>query len=568
MLNTFKRIRWRHDSVLIGNMMVLAACGLIYEYLLSHYAGRIIGAVETAIYTMIGIMIVSMGIGAFAAKWIKDPYRGFVRLELALAILGGASILIMSAVISLAYKTPYLLQTIYGLSDIQFQGGFVSIIKKVSFYLPFFFGFVIGAMVGMEIPLIARIREQIYNQHLEHNTGTIYGADYIGAGIGAALWVYYGLSMPLVEAASYTALLNLFIAVIFLYIYRKKISGAARLGWFSVLVLIVIGVIAIKGEGWSQRYNSTLFVDEVVYTKATRYQQLTITYQHINNDVTPMLSLYINGGLQFSENDEHIYHQMLITPVMLASARHDNILLIGGGDGLALRDILKWNPKTVTVIDLDGDMTDIFSGKDAEVPEHLRRRINHITNRSFSDDRVKLINADAYLYIETLIDNKESYDAIIVDLPDPRHPNLNNLYSDLFYARLYHLLSGDGALGVQSTSPYHSKEAFISIGKTISVVGFTTAQYHNNIPSFGEWGWTVATKHGKPPRYRIQNSSHTIPDDYNWINKTLIESAFAFSDRFFITNKTIDINHLGSYTLYHYYLNAWQHNKGLYQREM
>ena len=63
------RLRW-HDAALIGAMGVVAACGLVYEYLMAHYAGRVLGAVEPTLYAMIGLMIVAMGFGAFAAKWI------------------------------------------------------------------------------------------------------------------------------------------------------------------------------------------------------------------------------------------------------------------------------------------------------------------------------------------------------------------------------------------------------------------------------------------------------------------------------------------------------------------
>lgn len=563
----FKDVRWKHDIILIGNMAVLAACGLIYEYLLSQYAGRIIGAVETAIYSMIGIMIVSMGLGAFAAKWIKEPFRGFVFLELAIAILGGTSILIMSAIVSMAYETPAFLQSVYGVSHIQLDGGIVGLVKNSTYYLPFFFGFLIGSMIGMEIPLIARVREQIYKKHLEHNTGTIYGADYIGAGVGAALWVYFGLRMPIILAATYTAALNLLVACIFLYVYRKRISTVRSFSWFAGFVFVALSIVIINGETWMQRYNSSLFVDEVIYTKSTPYQQITLTHQHIANGVEPVLALYINGGLQFSENDEHIYHQMLVTPPMLASARHDKVLLIGGGDGLALRDILKWNPGEVTVVDLDIAMTDIFSGKDPLMSARLKNKIIEITGNSFADNRVTLVNDDAFLYVDKLIAAGHHYDVIIVDLPDPRHPNLNKLYSDLFYSRLFNLLSGDGAMTVQSTSPYHAKKAFISIGKSIAVAGFSVQQYHMNVPSFGEWGWSIGTKRGAPPLQRIKTSEKSIPVDYQWINQRLIESAFTFSERFFDLANTVEINHIGSSTVYHYYNDAWQRSNGIYMRD-
>lgn len=562
-----KGVRWRHDFVLIGNMAVLAACGLIYEYLLSHYAGRIIGAVETAIYSMIGIMIVSMGLGAFFAKWVKQPFRSFVFLELAIAIVGGTSILVMSTVIWLVYETPALLQSVYGVSDIRLEGGIIAIIKELTYYLPFIFGFILGFMIGMEIPLIARVRESVYQQHLEHNTGTIYGADYIGAGFGAFLWVVYGLNLPIVLAASYTAALNLLVGCLFLFVYRNRIHNWRAYAWFSVLILAVLSVMMVHGDTRVQRNNSSLFVDQVVHAKSTPYQQLTMTQQHVLSKKITVLGLYINGGLQFSENDEHIYHQMLVAPAMLASHRHESVLLIGGGDGLALRDILRWQPKSVTVIDLDKDMTDIFSGKDLSVPLTLRDKIATMTQNSFADSRVHLINTDAFLYVDQLIGSQSQYDVIIVDLPDPRHPNLNKLYSAFFYSKLKPLLAADGAMSVQSTSPYHAKKAFISIGKSVAEAGFITDQYHANVPSFGEWGWTIATKLGATPLARIKSSEKHIPAAYSWISKPMIHAAFIFSEHFFENAEAIEVNHIGSNTAYRYHHESWQRNGGIYLRE-
>ncbi|MBV1959118.1 MAG: hypothetical protein KUG53_00160, partial [Pseudomonadales bacterium] len=175
-----------HDAFLIVTMGALAACGLIYEYLMAHYAGRVLGSLESTIYTMIGIMIVSMGVGAFLAKWIRVPFTGFVWLELAIGFVGASAVVVISISISLAFSFPTYLQEIYGLHpSITTDGGVVRGLSTAVKVIPFVAGAVLGLMIGMEIPLIARVREQLHGQHLENNVGTIYGADYIGAGIGA-----------------------------------------------------------------------------------------------------------------------------------------------------------------------------------------------------------------------------------------------------------------------------------------------------------------------------------------------------------------------------------------------
>ena len=219
-----------HDTALIGAMGLVAACGLVYEYLMAHFAGRILGAVEPTLYTMIGLMIVAMGLGAFAAKWISSIYRGFAWLELGIAVLGGTSVLALSAAVAVAYALPEWLRAVYGLdSSIVLDGGVAATLVAGARLLPFVAGFAIGFLIGMEIPLIARVREHIHARHLEHNLGTMYGADYIGAGAGAAVWVLVCLKMPIVFAAVGAAALNTLVGAAFLTIYRAQLKPVVAL---------------------------------------------------------------------------------------------------------------------------------------------------------------------------------------------------------------------------------------------------------------------------------------------------------------------------------------------------
>jgi len=554
----------RNDIVLIGIMGVLAACGLIYEYLLAHYAGRVIGSVDSAVYSMIGIMIVAMGIGAFLAKWIKNPYLGFSCLELIIGIFGGSAILLIASIIGLSYTLPQELQAIYGIdSTVAMDGGVMAIFKQMAFYTPYVCGFILGTMIGVEIPLIARIREDIHQTHLKHNMGTVYGADYIGAGIGAAIWVTVCLKLDIMVAAIGTASINILMGLVFLYHYQEKIKQVKLLWALHILALLFLVVLAMVGVKMTNGINATFFKDEVVYTKATPYQHLTVAKRNAGKGLPQIFSLYINGRLQFSSNDEMVYHSYLTYPAMLASARHDNILIIGGGDGLAVRDVLKWSPDSVTLIDLDKAMIDLFSGKDDKAPEDISEMLLALNQSSFLDERVSVINKDAFIEIEEMISKSKKFDTIIVDLPDPSHPDLNKLYSNYFYLRLKELLNGDGALVVQSTSPYHAKEAFISIGKSVADAGFTTQQYHANVPTFGEWGWTIATLHGKNALNRIKEIK-TIPIQDRWISKAMMESAFVFSPSFYENTSHIKVNKLGSHQLYYYHHDAWAKNEGLF----
>ena len=558
------RVVLGHDIALLGTMMVLAACGLIYEYLLAHYAGRIIGAVETSIYGMIGIMIVAMGIGAFLAKWIKDPFRAFAWLELSIAFVGACSILVMATMLALTYTLPLWLQDIYGLHpSMTTDGGVITILQQASFALPFLFGFILGVMIGMEIPLIARIRENIHGKHLMHNIGTIYGVDYIGAGVGAAIWVTICLKLPILVAAISTASVNALVGMFFLYRYRADINKPMALWLAHAALIITLILLAIGGGQWTRNMNSTLFKDKVEYSKVSPYQHITLTTRIQGKGLPKVMSLYLNGRLQFSSNDEVIYHSFLTYPPMLASARHDKILVIGGGDGLAVRDILRWQPELITLIDLDKAMLDLFSGKDGAVSEALNQRILSLNKRALLDKRLQIIVGDAFLEIEKLISKQQVYDTIIIDLPDPSHPDLNKLYSTYFYQRLRELLAGDGIIAVQSTSPYHAKKAFLSIGKTLAAAGFITEQYHANVPTFGEWGWSMGSKLGDSPLQRIK-ALDSLPLSAPWMSLAQIQAAFVFAPGFFKDLDKIEINLLGSNIIYQYHHDAWAGEDGIF----
>ncbi|WOT04570.1 polyamine aminopropyltransferase [Shewanella youngdeokensis] len=555
------KLGWFDDILLLGIMAVLAGCGLIYEYLLSHYAGRILGALEAAIYTMIGLMIVSMGVGALAARKIRCAYTGFAILELSVALCASLAILITAAVIGFGQQLPLIIAQTLGLPSDQLpNGGFIATLQQLSEYLPYFWGVLLGLMVGMEIPLIARVRQSLSDEHLQHNAGTIYGADYIGAGAGAAIWVGFMLAIDIQLAAALTASFNLLAGFLFIWRYWPKIRHAKILlaGHFTASGVLVL--LALHGPAWEQTFNNLLYKDNVVYAKATRFQQLTFTERLRGNGLGPVHSLYINGRLQFSSSDEHIYHSFLVHPTLAASARHSNVLIIGGGDGLGLAQVLKWQPEHVTLMDLDEELVRLFKSADSDMPAHLHQVLMSLNQNSLNDPRVRLIYDDAFNGVDRLLKAQEKFDAIIVDLPDPSHPDLNKVYSDSFYLKLKELMSRDAAVTVQSTSPYHAPKAFISVANTLESVGFKVEQYHHNVPSFGEWGWTIATLTGKGAKARL-SQIQALPIDDQWLTPELMHAAFAFPGNFYNDKHTIKANTLGSSQLYQYHQQAWLENQ-------
>jgi spermidine synthase len=524
----------------------------------------VLGVMESTIYTMFGLMFVSMGLGAFAAIKISCAFNGFVWLELIIALLGSCAILIIGGLITITQIFPELIANMLSLPpDMKPQGGLFKELSWLAFNSPYFFGVLLGFFIGMEIPLIARIREHIHQQHLANNLGTIYGADYVGAGIGAGIWVVFLLSIDISKAAALTASLNLIAGTFFILRYWRQLNWRKTFVTLHCVLAIVVVVMFNYGNQWLNQMNSLLYLDKVVHTDKTRYQQLTFTERHMGLDQENIINFYLNGRLQFSSIDEHIYHDYLVAPVMVGSARQDNILIIGGGDGLALRDVLKYNPKAVTLIDLDSELIDIFKNPNQRVNSRLAQQIMQLNNRSLQDDRVKIYRADAFIAINQLIKNKQVFDAIIVDLPDPSHPDLNKLYSVNFYARLKLLLSGDGLIAIQSTSPYHAKDSFIAIGNTVEAAQFNhVQQYHDNVPSFGEWGWTIASKNGASPLTRL-NKLNELPVTHQWLNLAILKAAFIFPNHFYRDKEAIGTNILGSHTIYQLHQKAWQDQQGL-----
>lgn len=561
------------DKALLGKdiaiffiMAVLAGCGLIYEYLLSHYAGRILGAVEIALFSIIGIMIVSMGLGAFSARYIKCPYTGFVVLELIIAILGSSSVLLIAGIVSISFLLPTVLATNYGIPpDLIPHGGLIQAFSSFAFSTPYIFGFMLGFLLGIEIPLIARIREDIYGRHLAHNAGAIYGMDYIGAGVGAAIWIFFMLTLDITLASSLTATANIMVGFLFYFLFSQHIKYRFLVLLGHVFVATLILTIGMSGATWEAEMEDLLYQDKVIYRENTRYQHITITERTTDPKKESILTFYINGRTQFSSNDEHIYHSMLTYPVLAASARQKNILVIGGGDGLALRDILRWDPDKVTLIDLDGSIVKLFTHAEEEESGRVefRERLSKLNKYAFSDKRVRIVNGDAYIEIDNLLQANQVFDAIVIDLPDPSHPDLNKLYSARFYSKLKHLLAGDGVIGIQSTSPYHAKNTFMSIGKTVKHAGYRfVQQYHHNIPSFGEWGWTIATKQGRSPKRRIESIT-TLPVNDGWMTKGKLLAAFEFSQNYYADLAQIKINRLGSGVIYQYHYKDWEQEQGI-----
>jgi spermidine synthase len=218
------------------------------------------------------------------------------------------------------------------------------------------------------------------------------------------------------------------------------------------------------------------FQDPVIYSTSTPYQRIVIT------GGAKELKLFLNGNLQFNSRDEYRYHEALVHPALASLNQPAVGLVLGGGDGMAVREILKYRSiREVTLVDLDKRMTDLFTEQD------LLSRLNH---DSLRDPRVSVITDDAFVWLKKC---RKQFDFIVVDFPDPGNFSLGKLYSDTFYRALKKVLKEDGLIVIQSTSPYYAKNSYWCVVETLRSVGLYTTPYHAYVPSFGDWGYVIAS---------------------------------------------------------------------------
>jgi spermidine synthase len=495
-----------HNRVLVLSVFVVASCGLAYELIAGALSSYLLGDSILQFSSIIGCYLFAMGVGAHFSRYVDDEHviERFIDIELLIALVGGIS------------------ATLLFLIFVWSAGSFRTVLYAVVF--------MIGAMVGMEIPLVMRILNDRKTEFKEL-VSRVLTFDYLGAlavsllfplvlapklglsrtaflfglmNASVGFWMIRLFKDDLLKtkaspAVAQTALSEPFstIPAMFEPSHPQPVDLQANLkrkyNFLQIKAAMVIGVM-ILGLGFSDRLTSwterQLYGDEVVHAFTSPYQRIVVT--RWNTD----LRLFINGNLQFSSRDEHRYHEALVHPIMQAHGKAERILVLGGGDGLAVREILKYpEVKSITLVDLDPQMTQLFATSAPLV------RLNE---NALNSTKVKIVNQDAMVWLEG---HKEQYDIVIIDLPDPSNFSLGKLYSVPFYRLLSKHIANNGLMTVQSTSPYFAPNAFWSINATLKEARLQTWPYHLYVPSFGEWGFVVASPSRAfevPTQYRAQ----------------------------------------------------------------
>lgn len=489
--------------LLMLTTLIISGCSICYELIISAVSSYLLGDSTLQYSVTIGLYMSAMGLGSFISKYMKKHlFDWFVLIEIGVGVMGGISALILF--LANLYLDSYQI-IMYG-----------EII-------------VIGTFVGVEIPLLTRIIEGDA-ENLRITISSIFSFDYIGGLLGSIAFPLLLLpQLGYFATAFLTGSMNILAAILIVFKYSDRIRKPAIFKGITVLLFAFMMWGVLFSGNISNYIEGGLYRDRVILSEQTQYQHIVLT-RHKDD-----LRLFIDGNVQFCSKDEYRYHEALVHIPMSQAAKKDKVLILGGGDGMAVRELLKYEGTQITLVDLDPEMIRICSEN---------KIIAGLNENSLKSDRLKIINDDAYRFLE---ENEEDYDVIIVDLPDPNNESLNKLYTNVFYRLCQNSLTKDGILAVQSTSPYYATKAFWCIGKTLESEGFFVKPYHLQVPAFGDWGFHLASRKELGDNYDITVETKYLSEDN-------VDALFSFGKDEIAED--VEINSLSKPVLIEYYSEA------------
>jgi spermidine synthase len=394
----------------------------------------------------------------------------------------------------------------------------------------------VGTLVGLEIPLLMRILKD--EMDFKDVVGKVLTFDYLGALVGSLMFALVMVPMLGTARTSFLfGILNALAGLVALWVLRDKIgrAGSVRLAVQGVGLVVLLGAGVFAAERIARFGEQGVYPGHIVYTEQTPYQRIVIT-----SDANAF-QLWLNGNLQFHSADEYRYHEALVHPAMAVARRRAQVLVLGGGDGLAVREVLRYpDVARITVVDLDPAMTRL-----AKRNPTLRA----LNRGALSDRRVRVVNDDAMVWLDE--GRRGPYDVVIADFPDPSDFALGKLYTTRFFALLRTALASHGVLAMQSTSPLGARTSFWCIEHTMRASGLTTRPYHATVPSFGEWGYVLASEEREIPMPR-----QLAVEGLQFLDDEMLPSLFTFPRD--MTRVETEVNRLQNQILVHYYSREWQ----------
>lgn len=482
--------RWR--ALLLAAVAACAACGLIYELALLTLSASMYGGGIVATSLIVAGYVAALGVGALLVK----PLLGraavtFIAVETMLGIIGGLS----AAALYITFV---------------FIGGSLWVLVVGTA--------VIGCLVGAEVPLLMTLLQRgrtVGAADSGRVLANLNAADYLGALIGGLLWPFLLLpQLGMIRGAAATGMINLVAAgVVAIFLLRPIIGRRELIAALCVLAaaLGLLATLLVRADGIETTTRQRLYADPIVAYERSAYQEIVVTRR---GDDT---RLYLDGGLQFSTRDEHRYTESLVYPALSEATR--SVLVLGGGDGLAARELLRYpGIDTIVQVELDPAVIDL-----------ARTTLRGLNGNALADPRVDVVVDDAMTWLRDPhpeIRPPGGFDAVIVDLPDPDTPVLGRLYSTEFYALVTRALAPGGRMVVQAGSPYSTPTAFWRTFSTIKAAGYAATPYHVHVPTFGDWGFVLATRGADAPVPTVPPNAPAL----RFLNQQVLDAAGVFAD--------------------------------------
>jgi spermidine synthase len=502
----------KRAPLLFLNVFVIATCGLIYELLAATLSSYVLGDSVTQFSLIIGIYLFAMGVGSYLSKFIdKHVAEKFIEIELGVAVIGGFSApLLFFAFAHLSYFTLVL----YGVV------------------------FIIGTLVGLEIPLLMRIlKDELDFKDL---VSRVLAFDYIGALAASLLFPIFlvprlGLNRTSLLFGMLNAAVGVWATWLLLPLIKRNVTLLRAKG---AVILVLLAIAFIKAERLTTLAEDALFVDNIIFAKSSPYQRIVVTKGKTG------YSLFLNGNLQFNSFDEYRYHEALVHPAFAAfDGEPKRVLVLGGGDGLAVREVLQYKSvEHVQLVDLDPEMTKVSSSVPA---------LGELNNYALNDPRVHITNTDAYVWLDDT--QSEPFDIAIVDFPDPNNFALGKLYTTRFYNLLKTKLGPDSSVVIQTTSPLIARNSFWCVMKTLEASGYTVKPYQTTVPSFGVWGFALAKL--RPFETPVKPRENV---ELKFLNDETFASMFEFPADTSKPAEELEINRLDNQVLVRYYESEWR----------
>ena len=490
---------------LLASVFVIAACGLLYELAAGALASYLLGDSVLQFSTVIGTYLFAMGVGSWLSRYFERELPAhFLRIELLIALLGGA----LPAVLFIANATV--------------PGAF----------RPLLYGMVlaVGTLVGLEIPLVMRILRR--DVTLKDLVSQVLTFDYLGAlAVSLAFPLWLVPQLGLIRTGFLFGLMNAAVALWALWLFRRELP---RWREFAAASALVVALLAAGMAGAGQittLAEEHFYQDRIAFAHSSPYQRIVVTGGHAG------YRLFLNGNLQFAQRDEYRYHEALVHPAMAAQGTPKKVAVLGGGDGMAVREILKYpSVESVTLVELDPAMTRMFR----DTPQ-----LAQLNQHSLSNPKVHIVNTDAFQWLQQ---GDDFFDVIVVDFPDPTNFAIGKLYTSSFYGLLDRRRAASGYAVIQTTSPLIARQSFWTVVQTIESVGLTATPYHAHVPSFGEWGFVIASR-------RPWRMPTTLPAGLRFLDGPSLPLLFEFPPD--MARVPAEVNRLSNQVLVHTYEQEW-----------